>query len=64
MKNTRLEAARTAKHLTQERLAALVGVSLRAYKTYEAGERLPRVDVAIRIARIFGATVEDLFENM
>lgn len=64
MKNTRLEAARTAKHLTQEQLAALVGVSLRAYKTYEAGERLPRVDVAIRIARIFGATVEDLFENM
>ena len=61
MKNIKLEAARLNKHLTQEQLAALVGISLRAYKTYEAGERLPRADVALNIARALGSTVEELF---
>lgn len=64
MKNIKLEAARLNKHLTQEQLAALVGISLRAYKTYEAGERLPRADVALNIARALGSTVEELFGNM
>ena len=64
MKNIKLEAARLNKHLTQEQLAALVGISLRAYKTYEAGERLPRADVALNIARARGSTVEALFGNM
>lgn len=61
MKNIKLEAARLNKHLTQEQLAALIGISLRAYKTYEAGERLPRADVALNIARALGSTVEELF---
>ena len=61
MKNIKLEASRLNKHLTQEQLAALIGISLRAYKTYEAGERLPRADVALNIARALGSTVEELF---
>lgn len=61
MKNIKLEAARLNRHLTQEQLAALVGISLRAYKTYEAGERLPRADVALNIAKALGSTVEELF---
>ena len=61
MKNIKLEAARLNKHLTQEQLAALIGISLRAYKTYEAGKRMPRADVALNIAKALGSTVEELF---
>ena len=51
------------KRLTQEQLALRVGISLRGYKTYEAGERIPRADVAIRIAKVLGTTVEALFQD-
>ena len=61
MKNTKLETARMGKRLTQEQLALRVGISLRGYKTYEAGERIPRADVAIRIAGALDSTVEALF---
>ena len=64
MKNTKLEAARLNKCMTQEQLTATVGISLRAYKIYEAGERLPRADVAIRIARALDSSVEELFDEV
>lgn len=49
--------------MVQERMAAEVGISLRAYKTYEAGERIPRADVAIKIARVLGVAVEKIFDT-
>lgn len=61
MKNTKLESARAAKKLTQEQMATKAAVSLRAYKAYESGDRIPRADVAIRIARAVGRSVEWLF---
>ena len=61
MKNTKLESARAAKKLTQEQMATKAAVSLRAYKAYESGDRIPRADVAIRIARAVESTVEELF---
>ena len=64
MKNVKLETARLNKRMTQEQLAALVSISIRAYKTYESGERLPRVDTAIRIADALESTVEELFGDM
>ncbi len=47
--------------LTQEAVAKKAGISLRAYKMYEAGERVPRADVAILIAHTVKSTVEKLF---
>lgn len=47
--------------LTQEAVAKKAGISLRAYKMYESGERIPRADVAILIARTVKSTVEKLF---
>lgn len=61
MKNTKLESARAAKKLTQEQMATKADVSLRAYKAYESGDRIPRADVAIRIAKTVGRSVEWLF---
>jgi len=48
--------------LTQVEVAKKAGVSARAYKMYESGERKPRVDVAFLIADIVNSTVEELFK--
>lgn len=57
----KLKERREKMGLTQEAVAKKAGISLRAYKMYEAGERIPRADVAILIARTVKSTVEKLF---
>lgn len=57
----KLRAAREKSGKTQAQAAKETGISVRVYQYYEAGIKLPRVDVAIRIARIMGTTVEELF---
>jgi len=47
--------------LTQDELAKMSGVSLRAYQNYESGLRVPNVISAIRIANALGKTVEEIF---
>lgn len=61
MKNIKLVAKRKDVGLTQVQVAEQAGVTEVCYQCYEAGKRLPRVDVALRIARALGSTVEDLF---
>ena len=56
-----LKERREKMGLTQEAVAKKAGISLRAYKMYEAGERVPRADVAILIAHTVKSTVEKLF---
>lgn len=56
-----LKAAREKSGKTQAQVAKETGVSVRVYQYYEAGIKLPRVDVAIRIAKALDATVEELF---
>lgn len=47
--------------MTLKELAKAAGVSMRQYQRIEAVERIPRVDVALRIAAALGKTVEELF---
>ena len=58
---TKLKEAREKTSLTQEQVAKKARISIRAYKMYESGERIPRADVAARIAKIIKSTVEKLY---
>lgn len=55
------EAREKIPGLTQVEVARKAGISDRAYQNYEAGERIPRADVAKRIAKALNSTVEELF---
>jgi len=51
-----------AKHsLTQEELAAKVGVSRKTINVIEGGDYAPSVLLALEIARVFDVSVEDVF---
>lgn len=52
-----LREARKRKGLTQQQVAAMLGVTLRAYQYWEAGSRLPTVDKAAQLAQILGLDV-------
>lgn len=47
--------------MTQEEVAASIGVTKSAWAMYERGERSPRDEVKFRIARFFGRTVDEIF---
>lgn len=46
---------------TQEAVAEAVGVTKSAWAMYERGERVPRDEIKIKIAKHFGVTVEEIF---
>lgn len=52
---------RTAKNMTQEDLAAAVGVSRQTIIAMEKGNYTPSLTLALQLARVFKVTVEDLF---
>ena len=54
MKNTELKSARENIGLTQVKVAEKVGITEVSYQNYEAGERIPRADVAIAISETLG----------
>ena len=45
----KLKERREALNLTQKEVADRVGIAVQVYQRYEYGERLPQVDVALRI---------------
>ena len=47
---------------TQEELAHRVGVTRKTINTIENGVYIPSAYLAIKIAQVFGATVETVFE--
>jgi putative molybdopterin biosynthesis protein len=58
---TMLRAARTAAGLSQEALATAAGISRQAYAAIESGAAVPSTEVALRLARALGTSVERLF---
>lgn len=61
MKNTKLYEARVKSGVLQKDVAAAAGLTVRGYQNYETGERIPRADIAILIAKAVNSTVEKLF---
>ncbi|NJE05240.1 transcriptional regulator [Thermococcus sp. M36] len=60
MKN-RLRELREEKGLTQEELARALGVTRQTVIAIEKGRYDPSLRLAFRIARFFGAKIEDIF---
>lgn len=62
MKN-QLRALRTARGWTQEELGRRLGVSRQAVIALEGDRHDPSLDLAYRIAAVFGLPVERIFDN-
>ena len=60
MKN-HLEELRQQKGLKQEELAALMKVSRQTISSLENGRYNPSILLAMKLARYFGVTVEEMF---
>lgn len=61
MKNT-LKVERAVKSITQEELARAIGVSRQTINAMEAGKYVPSTVLALKIARYFNKSVENIFE--
>ena len=61
MKNLKLKAARAAKDLSQEQLAALCGVSRQTVSAIEKGDYNPTIRLCIAICRALDKTLDELF---
>lgn len=61
MKN-RLRELRSRHNLTQEQLAAKLGVSRQTIISIEAGRYNPSLILAFRLARVFSCRIEDVFD--
>ena len=57
----RLKELRAAKGLNQQELGALVGASRQTISLIERGDYNPSITLALRIAKVFGTTVEQVF---
>ena len=61
MKNLRMKAARVGCDLSQEELAARVGVTRQTIGLIEAGNYNPTLRLCVAICRALGKTLDDLF---
>ena len=53
---------RLAKDITQSQLAELLGVTRQTVLSIEKGKYTPSIGLALRLAEIFGVSVETLFQ--
>lgn len=58
----KIKVYRAIHDMTQEDLAAKIGVTRKTINTIEKGKFVPSTVLAIRLARFFEIKVEDLFE--
>lgn len=58
-----LRDIRKAKGINQFQLADMVNVTQAAISQYESGERFPKRDTLIKLAKVLGCTVDDLIEG-
>lgn len=61
LKNT-LRVQRAIKNVTQEEVAMAVGVTRKTINTIENAVYTPSTALALRLAKYFGVTVEELFQ--
>ena len=57
----RVRQYRKADGLSQQKLAEAIGVSRQAIHAIETGSQVPSTSLGLRMARVFGCDVEDLF---
>ena len=59
----KLQALRAARRYSQQQLGAAVGASQNAIRKWEAGETLPKLDVAAKLAAVLGVGVDYLADD-
>ena len=59
--NNQIKVKRAIKNITQEELAAQIGVTRKTINTIETGKFIPSTILAIKLARFFKINVEELF---
>ena len=60
MKNN-IKVERAIKNITQKELADVISVSRQTINAIETGKYVPSTVLALKIARLFGKTVDDIF---
>lgn len=60
---TAIKMYRESAGMTQEKLAAEVGVGQSAIAMWESGMRTPDVFMIMKLAKIFGCTADDLLSD-
>ncbi|MBE6298254.1 MAG: helix-turn-helix transcriptional regulator [Bacteroidales bacterium] len=60
--NNRIKVARAEQGLTQQQLAEAAGVSRQTINAIESGKFVPSTVLALKMARIFGCKVEEIFQ--
>ncbi|WP_343249702.1 helix-turn-helix transcriptional regulator [Diplocloster hominis] len=60
-KNLRIKSARAALDLSQKDLAEAVGVTRQTINAIEKGDYNPTINLCIRICKILGKTLDELF---
>lgn len=61
--NNRLRVLRAERGWSQADLGEKLGVSRQAVNAIETGKHDPSLPLAFRIARLFGQTIETIFED-
>ncbi|MCA6449690.1 MAG: helix-turn-helix transcriptional regulator [Chitinophagaceae bacterium] len=61
MKN-KIKIQRAIHNLTQDDLAKKISVSRQTINTMESGKYVPSTALALKMARLFGVSVEELFQ--
>ncbi|MBM6613831.1 helix-turn-helix transcriptional regulator [Desemzia sp. RIT804] len=60
-KNIRLKVARTQMDLSQQQLADAVDVTRQTISAIERGDYNPTINLCIKICKVLGVTLNDLF---
>jgi len=58
----KIKVFRAMNDLTQEQLAELVGVTRKTINTIERGKFVPSTILSLKIARVFGVPLEEVFQ--
>ena len=61
--NNRLKILRAERNWSQAELAVRLDVSRQAINAIETGKHDPLLPLAFRIARLFGMSIEDIFND-
>ena len=59
-KNLKLE--RKSRQLTQRQVAEMIGIKTQSYQAYENNITMPNVENLLKMAIIFGLSIDELFE--
>ena len=61
--NNRLRVLRAEREWSQAELAGRIGVSRQAVNAIETGKHDPSLPLAFRISRVFGLSIEEIFDD-